>query len=429
MSSGKIATVLGVLGTLLTVFVFLTGKQSVGELFGPPEVLEFRVEPPQPLPGEQATLHWRVRDAIRVTIQPDLGEVPPSGFRPILATKPMTYILVAENQRGSTSKPLPVRLADPPAPVAQIVAAPNPQLRGEKVTLTWTTRDADNAVIEGLGKVELQGSRDVIASEPTTYEIRVSNRWRDGEPQRVSIDVQEWQKPELRIRAEPNPVVRGRETTVFWESRFAKSVDIEQLGPVPLSGSAPLRIDTSTTIRATAQGPGGVEVAERFVETVPPPPPTLAIYPVDISSTVQNMQLVRGLSDDILHRLLGPRFRLIEVPSRTSALGGGRQESVTPDYSTVLYVRSETSRGGVFTDESVQVTVRLAILSTGDRSTAWEGTAVARKSRRDVGKWIGIVAPQFRTSGFASEAQRLEIQALAEALEKLISGIPEIGAR
>jgi peptidoglycan-associated lipoprotein len=74
---------------------------------------------------------------------------------------------------GCHPKPKPVQ--QPPAPVlaptASITANPNSIDKGGSVELQWRTNNATSASIDGIGQVDLIGSKTVTPSDSTTYRI------------------------------------------------------------------------------------------------------------------------------------------------------------------------------------------------------------------------------------------------------------------
>jgi len=62
----------------------------------------------------------------------------------------------------------------PAAPTASLSAEPSSIQRGQAVTLTWNTRNADSVSIEGLGNLPANGSREVYPNASTTYTLRAS---------------------------------------------------------------------------------------------------------------------------------------------------------------------------------------------------------------------------------------------------------------
>ena len=59
----------------------------------------------------------------------------------------------------------------PAAPMASLTATPGTIQRGETSALVWTTANATDVSIEGLGGVEGNGSRSVSPTESTTYKL------------------------------------------------------------------------------------------------------------------------------------------------------------------------------------------------------------------------------------------------------------------
>lgn len=59
----------------------------------------------------------------------------------------------------------------PPAPKATLSVSPESIDRGASATLTWSTQDATNVSIEGIGSVQPSGSKSVSPSTSTTYRL------------------------------------------------------------------------------------------------------------------------------------------------------------------------------------------------------------------------------------------------------------------
>ena len=56
----------------------------------------------------------------------------------------------------------------PPAPSASISANPTTIEKGQSTRLTWSTENATDVQIEGIGKVDANGSRDVRPGDART---------------------------------------------------------------------------------------------------------------------------------------------------------------------------------------------------------------------------------------------------------------------
>lgn len=69
------------------------------------------------------------------------------------------------------SAPPPPPPPPPPAPTASLAASPTAIEQGQSSTLSWTTTNATQVMITGVGPVSATGSRSVSPSESTDYTI------------------------------------------------------------------------------------------------------------------------------------------------------------------------------------------------------------------------------------------------------------------
>src|SRR5581483_764347 len=58
----------------------------------------------------------------------------------------------------------------PNTPTASLIAEPSTILPGQTVTLKWSTTDAEEAEISGLGAVSVTGTMEIRPTESTLYE-------------------------------------------------------------------------------------------------------------------------------------------------------------------------------------------------------------------------------------------------------------------
>jgi peptidoglycan-associated lipoprotein len=75
---------------------------------------------------------------------------------------------------GCAKKATPPPQAPPPppaAPSASLSANPSTIERGQSARLSWNTQNATDVSIEGLGKVDPNGSQEVSPTESTTYRL------------------------------------------------------------------------------------------------------------------------------------------------------------------------------------------------------------------------------------------------------------------
>jgi peptidoglycan-associated lipoprotein len=88
--------------------------------------------------------------------------------------------------------------------------------------------------------------------------------------------------PTIALNASPTAIGRGQSTSLAWESSNTTAVVIDNgIGDVNLSGTVTAQPTSSTTYKATANGPGGTATAEVRVTVLEPPrvtpPPERAI--------------------------------------------------------------------------------------------------------------------------------------------------------
>ncbi|MBI3644800.1 MAG: peptidoglycan-associated lipoprotein Pal [Acidobacteriales bacterium] len=87
----------------------------------------------------------------------------------------LVFILGVIMMLGACAKkvapPPPPPPPPPPAPTASLSANPNTVEKGQSTTLTWQTTNATDVNIDGIGAVELSGSRAVMPADSTTYHL------------------------------------------------------------------------------------------------------------------------------------------------------------------------------------------------------------------------------------------------------------------
>lgn len=84
--------------------------QNLSVQKGWPVISKFTVSPDSVPAGQQVTLSWEIRDATRVTLQPEIGTVPNSGTRTVTPSTTTTYKLIAANDAGSTTREVTVNV-------------------------------------------------------------------------------------------------------------------------------------------------------------------------------------------------------------------------------------------------------------------------------------------------------------------------------
>jgi peptidoglycan-associated lipoprotein len=124
----------------------------------------------------------------------------------------------------------------PPAPTASLSANPTTIERGQSTRLTWSTQNATDVNIEGIGKVDANGSQDVKPDQSTNY--RLIARGAGGTQEstaRVTV-------------SEPAPVQNTQPTLTDeqWFQQTIKDIFFDY-------DSAAIRADAQSAIQANVQ--------------------------------------------------------------------------------------------------------------------------------------------------------------------------------
>ena len=87
--------------------------------------------------------------------------------------------------------------------------------------------------------------------------------------------------PAITLRAQPDTINRGQNTTLQWDARNAATVRIDpDIGQVAATGNRQVNPASSVTYTAMATGPGGTATdTARITVNIPAPPPAAAAPP------------------------------------------------------------------------------------------------------------------------------------------------------
>jgi len=97
--------------------------------------------------------------------------------------------------------PPPPTPPPPPQPTASLTANPSTIQRGQSTTLTWQTTNATNVMLEGIGAVEANASREVTPTDSTTYRLTAKGA---GGTQEATARVTVTQPPPPSVAAAPS---------------------------------------------------------------------------------------------------------------------------------------------------------------------------------------------------------------------------------
>jgi peptidoglycan-associated lipoprotein len=107
--------------------------------------------------------------------------------------------------------------------------------------------------------------------------------------------------PAITLRAQPDTINRGQNTTLQWDARNAATVQIDPgIGQVAATGNRQINPTSSVTYTATATGPGGTATdTARVTVNIPAPPPAAAPPPRPRAPDVTISELFQRNVQDI----------------------------------------------------------------------------------------------------------------------------------
>jgi hypothetical protein len=135
-----------------------------------PRIIRFAATPPEILPGEQTALVWQVENATEVNIS-GIGKVDLSGTSTVNPSDTITYTLTAHNTQGDVTATAVVSVLKPVKILNFVADPPSSATSGAPVTLRWTTTDATDVVITGVGSVPVNGTVTVNPTVETSYSL------------------------------------------------------------------------------------------------------------------------------------------------------------------------------------------------------------------------------------------------------------------
>jgi outer membrane protein OmpA-like peptidoglycan-associated protein/plastocyanin len=121
--------------------------------------------------GEEIVLSWTVNDATEVRIEgiENLNTVPAQGSRRVSPSKTTTYTIIATGEGGTRTEMIEIVVESAPAPIIIFTADAESVQKGHSITLNWKVENATQANLEGIGPVQLQGTRKVKINEAKTF--------------------------------------------------------------------------------------------------------------------------------------------------------------------------------------------------------------------------------------------------------------------
>ena len=149
-----------------------TPQQPTSTGIQPPLVYNFWAEPSTLTRGGSTKLSWNVLGAYSIRIDPTVGIVKTTGSVNVTPASSTTYTLTATNSGGSVRATEEVHIL-PPTPSGPAInwfaASPSSILAGNSARLSWSTTNAKNVTISGIGSVAVSGTRSVAPRSTTQY--------------------------------------------------------------------------------------------------------------------------------------------------------------------------------------------------------------------------------------------------------------------
>jgi tRNA A-37 threonylcarbamoyl transferase component Bud32 len=304
----------------------------------PPEIRTFAVNPPSVQGGQPARLVWGVAHAGRVSIEPDIGEVTPSGERTVVPGQSTTFHLKADGPRGkdvTASATVTVTAARVQPQIRSFAIVPRSVRPGETARLVWDVARADRVFIEpDIGSVNMRGAKTIRPDRSITFRLKATGPDCAETTEEVQVALVAVGSPQIRIfTVTPPSLAAGQTARLFWDVAGADRVSIDpDIGPVKLRGDTLVKPARSIAyhLRAEIQGGKPASADVNVTVTIPLPPAPLA--PPKISLTVDPPSISPGGSATLKwaapdatsvtlsgHGAVSPESSLIVSPPETTS--------------------------------------------------------------------------------------------------------------
>jgi outer membrane protein OmpA-like peptidoglycan-associated protein len=130
----------------------------------------FTASPETVQKGGTVTLTWQVTNATDISIE-GIGAVKASGNRKVKVTENTSFTITAVGEGGTQTSTAEVEVAAGPLPIILFSINPASIQAGQSATLSWQVTNATEVSIEGIGKVQVKGTRQVKPTEHTVYTL------------------------------------------------------------------------------------------------------------------------------------------------------------------------------------------------------------------------------------------------------------------
>jgi hypothetical protein len=310
----------------------------------PPEIIAFTVSPSSVNPGGTTTLLWNVTGATTVSIDPGIGQVDIAGTMDVQPTQSTTYTINAVNAAGVMTQTAAVTVTAPNPPVIVVfMAAPDMVTLGQSSNLQWNVTGATTVSIDqGIGKVDVAGTKAVTPAATTTYTLSASNA-AGSVSKSVALTVGPAGKPTINsFTADPAQIVAGQTSTLQWDISGAKNISISPgVGPVSASGTRIVHPVITTTYTLTATNSNGSVTAPATITL-----PSAATAKPAVTFTSSPSNIASGQSSTLQWTVTGATSISIDMGIGTVQATGSQAESPT---TTTTYTLTATNANGATT--------------------------------------------------------------------------------
>ena len=317
----------------------------------PPEIIAFTVSPSSINPGGTTTLLWNVTGATTVSIDPGIGQVDIAGTMDVQPTQSTTYTINAINAAGVMTQTAAVTVTAPNPPViVAFMAAPDTVTAGQSANLQWNVTGATTVSIDqGIGKVDVAGTKAVTPAATTTYTLSASNA-AGSVSKSVALTVGQAGPPTINsFTADPATIVTGQTATLQWDITGATSISISPgIGPVSASGTRVVIPVTTTTYTLTATNSNGSVNAPATITV----PSATTSKPV-VTFTASSSNIAVGGASTLQWNVTGATSVSIDQGIGTVQATGTQPVSPT---TTTAYTLTATNANGTVT-ASATITV------------------------------------------------------------------------
>jgi hypothetical protein len=208
--------------------------------------------------GQSTVLSWDSTNAVSAKLNG--ASVALSGSQTVSPTTTTTYTIVVTDSAGHTSSSaatVNVSTSTGGTVAAGVVASPSSIASGQSSVITWDTRNAVSATLNGKS-VALNGSVTVKPTTTTVYKVVAtgSGGKTDWGSATVTVAPATTGPVAAGASASPTTITSGQTATITWTTKNAVSATLNG-APVPLNGSVSGRPTTTTRYKIVATGSNG----------------------------------------------------------------------------------------------------------------------------------------------------------------------------